>query len=100
MGILYQPGTGDPFEDDGNDRLVLPTGRAIYSDGGVIGLQAFPDEWDGPDVYVVARADESDAVDASEWTPEERRELAEFMVMRWQVFGGMLHVENLLPTEG
>ena len=68
--------------DPKTHNITLASGREFYAFGGVLGLggrdNAFHDKlyygWDG-DVWPVP-----------DWTPEERREIADAMIARWQAF--------------
>jgi hypothetical protein len=72
---------------DGNDHFVLTSGRRFYASSLTIGL--------GPDDRVGIRAfhgglgmlDPDDPQhDLHTWSPEERAELAAYMIERWQAF--------------
>lgn len=73
-----------------SDNLKLKTGREVYANRGLIGINAelevaegydgvpdganFPQEWDDEDYQY--------------WSVEERVELADIMIARWQAFKG------------
>ena len=67
------------------DEYTLSSGRTFYANGGVLGIgsdcEHVMEGWDGG-----ARTDD--------WTPEERRELADEMKRRWERFAEGDHDED------
>lgn len=79
-------------QNDGQG-YVLSTGRAFYANCGVIGISGEEVERDPEDAVIVREGFDGDiriaeskwADDTSEdWTPDERRELADYMIALWQ----------------
>lgn len=81
-----------------DDHYSLSSGREFYACRGIIGLDP-----DGPYVYEGSDGelhDEADNFHADHygtapdhddrWTPEERRELADFMIAAWQRYKGSI----------
>lgn len=76
---------GTMIYDYERDKFILSSGRVIYAHGGVLGIkddcESVTEGYDGA-VY-----DQDDDGNEIPLTPEERREIAEAMVMRWAKFG-------------
>lgn len=59
-----------------NDGLRFSTGKEIYCSGGIVGID--------PENCITQGSDSG--LDEDELTPEERVELAEFMIARWKQY--------------
>jgi hypothetical protein len=86
-----------------DDRYRLSSGREFYANHGIIGLAhqdrgthypnlgghgGYTAPWGEPNVGVFELAEGFDGaiLDANEWTPEERRELSDYMIELWTRF--------------
>lgn len=56
------------------DEYILSTGRKFYANNGIVGIS--------PDLRIYEGYD--GGPDDKNWSPEERRELADFMIGLWQ----------------
>lgn len=63
------------------DGYVLSTGRSIYANNGILGMGPDLDIFEG---YDGAPDPESLYSGEDPWTPEERAEVANMMIDRWQ----------------
>lgn len=65
--------------DTDRDEFRLWSGRRLYANCNVLGI--------GPDGSVHTGYD--DHLETSDFTPEERRELAEYAIAKWKAWGGL-----------
>jgi hypothetical protein len=63
--------------DDWGDGYVLSSGRRFYANRGLLSISPAMEMGEGYD----------GGVDDIEWSPAERREVAEFMIALWRQFG-------------
>ena len=69
----------------GHKRFMLSTGRVVYANRDIVGLDTVTLEvFQGYDGDIPVWPDEWS--DQEGWTPDERRELAEYMIERWTAF--------------
>lgn len=76
-----------PFYDEDAQELVLSTGRREYCFSGTIGIGADHD-------YTNVQYGHDGGIRTGDWTPQERQELAAYMVALWTAWAD--HV----PTTG
>lgn len=62
-------------------KVKLPSGRLIDANEGIIGIDAAGRAFEGYDGFLESMGNE-----ASYLTPEERRELADLMIERWNMY--------------
>lgn len=68
-----------PFDSLDEDTIKLATGRELYANRGIVGIDAEGNAFEGYDSGL------SDAP----LTLDERREIAEMMIERWRKYGGI-----------
>jgi len=71
--------------DEKADEFELSTGRRFYANNGVLGVSADHEVWDRLELFEGFDG----TVFAEEFTTEERREVAEYMIALWREFGGL-----------
>ena len=75
-------------KDSGRDEIELSNGRKISANCGILGIDNEGNLYEGYDgVLFDSRHDNA------QWTAEERRELAQFAIERWQKWGGIVEPE-------
>jgi hypothetical protein len=72
---------------DDKDTVKLPSGREFYAYNGIVGIGA---NGDPADLWVWEGYDGD--VSTYDWSVEERRELADLMLARWQAYRDSLEV--------
>ncbi len=73
------PAADDRFSDD---IFALPSGRTFYANQGIIGIDPGGSISQGYDGGLEPSGE-------GDFTPDERRQLAEMMIERWRKFGGL-----------
>jgi hypothetical protein len=69
-----------------SDDIVLPSGRRVYANCGIIGIDADGAISQGFDGRIWV---DGPANDDGPWTAEERAQLANIAIKRWQAFAGI-----------
>jgi hypothetical protein len=70
------------------DYVVLPSGRRFYANNGIVGIDAQGNVSEGYDGSVDVEGLDWADPPVPPWTPEERAELADMMIRRWELFKG------------
>jgi hypothetical protein len=75
------------------DYYVLESGRRVYSNRGILGIDPLGEVFEGYDGGVVTDGRDLDIAttpdewrELAAWTPEERAEVADEMIRRWTAF--------------
>lgn len=74
--------------DDDKDEAILSTGRRVYVHGGTIGIDHVGNVSEGHDGSLEPYGE------VSQFTPDERREIAIEMVRRWTEWGHLEDMKN------